>query len=54
MTGQPKFPIFPKSAAEFEWRVVPAKVKFIKDKDGKVTGAVHTQGGATIEAAKVK
>jgi CubicO group peptidase (beta-lactamase class C family) len=54
LTGQPKFPIFPKSATEFEWRVVAASVKFSKDKDGKVTGAVHKQGGGTIDAPKVK
>ena len=35
LTGQPKFPIFPKSATEYEWRVVPAAVKFSQDKDGK-------------------
>lgn len=54
LTGQPKFQIFPKSATEYEWRVVPANVRFTKDKDGKVTGAVHTQGGARIEAPKTK
>jgi D-alanyl-D-alanine-carboxypeptidase/D-alanyl-D-alanine-endopeptidase len=54
MTGQPKAGIFPKSATEFEWRSIPASVKFTKDKDGKVTGAIHTQGGGRIEAAKIK
>ncbi len=54
LTGQPKFQIFPKSGTEYEWRVVPANVRFSKDKDGKVTQAVHTQGGARIEAPKVK
>ncbi len=54
LTGQPKFPIFAKSATEFAWRVVPATVKFSKDKAGKVTKAVHTQSGATFDAPKIK
>ena len=54
LTGQPKFPIFAKSATEFEWRVVPATVKFSQDKAGKVTTAVHTQAGATFDAPKLK
>jgi CubicO group peptidase (beta-lactamase class C family) len=54
MTGQPKFPIFAIGEDEFEWKVVAAKVKFEKDKDGKVTKGIHSQGGGTIEAPKVK
>ena len=54
LTGQPKFPIFPKSATEFEWRITKASLKFNKDKDGKVTGATHSQNGGTIEAPKTK
>jgi len=53
-TGQPKFSIFPKSATEYEWRVVPASVKFSKDEDGRVNKAIHTQNGATFEAPKIK
>ncbi len=54
LTGQPKFPIFPKSETEFEWRVVAASVKFTKGDDGKVTKAVHSQNGTTFDAPKVK
>lgn len=54
LSGQPKFQIFPKSATEFEWQVVPASVKFAKEKDGKVTKAVHTQGGLTFDAPKIE
>ncbi len=54
LTGQPKFPIFPKSATEFEWRVVAAKVEFVKGDDGKVAKAVHQQNGNTITAPKIK
>ncbi|HWB05493.1 MAG TPA: serine hydrolase [Verrucomicrobiales bacterium] len=54
LTGQQKFPIFAKSALEFEWRVVKASVRFEKDKDGNVTKAHHTQNGSTFEAARMK
>lgn len=54
LTGQPKFPIFPKSATEFEWRAVKAGVAFVKGADGKVTKAVHTQNGTTFDAPKIK
>ena len=54
LTGQPKHPIFPKSATEYEWRVVEANVKFSKGKDGQVTKAVHTQNGATFDAPRIK
>ena len=54
LTGQPKFPIFPKSETEFEWRVVAASVEFSQDDDGKVTKAIHHQNGATFDAPKIK
>ena len=54
LTGQPKMPIFPKSATEFEWRGVKAGVVFVKGDDGKVTKAVHTQNGTTFDAPKIK
>jgi hypothetical protein len=54
LTGQPKYPIFPVSETEFEWRVVPAKIEFVKDDEGKVTKAVHRQNGGEISAPKTK
>jgi hypothetical protein len=54
LTGQPKLPIFAKSVDEFEWRIVAAKVQFVKDGGGKVTKAIHKQNGGTIEAPKIK
>ena len=54
LAGQPKFPIFPKSPTEFEWRVAKAGVVFVKDGDGRVTKAVHTQNGTTFDAPKIK
>ena len=54
LTGQPKHQIHAKSATEFEWRVVAASVVFVKDPDGKVTKAVHTQNGRTFDAPKIE
>ncbi len=54
LTGQPKFPIYPKSATEFVWRVVPARVEFTKDAAGQVTKATHHQGGRTFDAARLR
>jgi hypothetical protein len=54
MTGQSEAPIFAKSATEFAWKIVPASIEFIKDADGRVTKALHHQGGQTINVPKVK
>ena len=54
LTGQPKFPIFPKGKDTFEWRVVKAQVEFVKDEQGAVTKARHTQNGNTFDAPRKK
>jgi CubicO group peptidase (beta-lactamase class C family) len=54
LTGQPEVPIFATAADSFEWRVVPAKVRFVKAADGKVSKAVHQQNGATLDAPKIR
>jgi hypothetical protein len=54
LTGQPRFEIFPKSPTEFYWKVVNAEVTFVKDTTGKVTKAIHHQGGQTFEAPKLE
>jgi CubicO group peptidase (beta-lactamase class C family) len=54
LTGQPKLPIFASGANTFAWKSVQAKVEFIKDKDGKVTTARHTQGGQTVDAPRLQ
>jgi CubicO group peptidase (beta-lactamase class C family) len=50
---QRKFEIFPKSESEFFWKVVDARVTFVKDAAGRVVSATHNQdgGGGHIEAA---
>ena len=54
LTGQPRFEIFPRSSTEFFWKVVNAQVTFVKDESGKVTKAVHHQGGQTLEAPRIE
>jgi CubicO group peptidase (beta-lactamase class C family) len=54
LTGQPEIPIFPTGDDTFEWHVVTASVHFVKDDDGKVIKAVHTQNGTTFDAPKLE
>jgi len=54
LTGQPEFPIFPRTEDSFEWRVVKASVRFVKGEEGKVTKAIHTQNGTTFDAPKIR
>jgi CubicO group peptidase (beta-lactamase class C family) len=54
LTGQPKFEIFPASPAKFFWKVADAQVEFVKNDQGKVTKAIHHQGGRTFEAPKIE
>jgi hypothetical protein len=54
LTGQEKFEIFPKSETEYFWKVTDAQVTFVKDAAGKVTKAIHHQGGRTFDAPKIQ
>ena len=54
LTDQPKWPIFPISDSEFEWRIVKAKVQFVRDADGSVTKAIHTQNGRSFDAPVIE
>jgi hypothetical protein len=54
LTGQPKVEIFPKSPTEFFWKVVDAQIQFVKNDAGKVTKAIHHQGGQTLEAPRME
>jgi hypothetical protein len=54
MSDQPKMEILPISETEFFWKDVNAQVTFVKDQRGKVTKAIHHQGGATLEAQKIE
>ena len=54
LTGQPKLEIFAKSPTQFFWKVVNARVTFVKDASGKVTKAIHEQAGRTMEAPRIE
>ena len=54
LTGQPRFEIFPTSPTEFVWKVVSAKITFVKDGTGKVLKGIHEQGGRTLDVPKIE
>ena len=54
LTGQPKFEIFPKSETEFFWKVVNARVRFVKNEKGEVSKAIHFQANTEIQAPKIE
>ena len=53
-TGQPKFEVVAESETTFAPRAFPAKLTFIKDANGKVTGVRLNQGGREINGKKIK
>lgn len=54
LSGQPEFEIFPEGDGKFFWKVVDAQVQFVRNSEGEVTHAAHTQGGQTFEAPRMK
>ena len=54
LSGQGKYPIFPSLPDEFFWKVVEARIKFIKDEKGNVTSAQFFQNGGEINVPKLK
>ncbi len=53
-TAQPQFEVFPTSESEFFFKVVDAKITFVKDAAGKVTSLILHQGGRDLQAKKVR
>jgi CubicO group peptidase (beta-lactamase class C family) len=53
-TGQPVIEIFAESETTFYPRVVPAKLIFVKDSEGKVTSLKLLQGGRETVGKKIK
>ena len=53
LTGQQPYEIFPSAPDEFFWKVVEARVEFLRDANGQVTGVRHHQGGRSFEAPRV-
>ena len=53
-TGQDKFELFSEKEDIFFLKVVEAKIKFIRDKDSKVSSIILYQGGQEVEGKKIK
>jgi CubicO group peptidase (beta-lactamase class C family) len=53
MTGQARFQIFPSGNDEFYWKVVEARIKFLENEAGIITGAIHYQGGQKLNVTKL-
>jgi CubicO group peptidase (beta-lactamase class C family) len=53
-TGQPVFEIFPESETTFSPRAFVAKLTFVKDAEGKVTGIQIQQGGRVTNGKRIK
>lgn len=54
LSGQSKYPIYPSSIDELNWKVVEAKVKFFPNEQGNTTHLIHYQGSQEINALKLK
>ena len=54
LTGQPKSPIFPSGVGEYFWKVVPAKISFVKNSMGEVEYGNFEQSGNKLKVGKLK
>jgi CubicO group peptidase (beta-lactamase class C family) len=54
LTGQPRFEIYPRSEKEFFWKVADAQITFVRNEEGRVTHAIHHQGGQEFQVVKIK
>ena len=54
LTGQQKFPIFPSGEGEYFWKVVEAKIAFVKNTIGEVEYGNFEQNGNKLRVAKMK
>jgi CubicO group peptidase (beta-lactamase class C family) len=54
LAGQPKFEIFPSTTDEFFWKVVDARLKFVRNEKGEIGHAVLFQNGQEMVANKLK
>jgi CubicO group peptidase (beta-lactamase class C family) len=53
MTGQSRFQIFPKGNDEFYWKVVEARIRFLRNENHEITHATHYQGGRELDVSKL-
>jgi CubicO group peptidase (beta-lactamase class C family) len=54
LSGQPKFEIFPMAEDEFFFKVVEARLKFLKDEQGEINSVMLFQNGQELKAKKLK
>ncbi len=54
LSGQQKFPIFPSAEGQYFWKVVEAKIHFVKNGDGVVEYANFEQNGQKLKVMKLK
>jgi len=54
LTGQQKFSIFPSGAGEYFWKVVDARISFVKNVNGEVEYGDFQQNGNKLKVAKLK
>jgi serine-type D-Ala-D-Ala carboxypeptidase/endopeptidase len=52
LTGQPAVPVFPSAKDEFYYKIVDAKVTFVRDANGKITQLILHQNGRDISAVR--
>jgi CubicO group peptidase (beta-lactamase class C family) len=51
--SQDRFEIFPSAKDEFFWKVVEAKIRFVRNEQGKVVSGDFEQGGFKVNAPKI-
>lgn len=54
LSSQPRFPIFPAGNGEYFWKVVNARIKFVKNENGEVEHALFEQNGNKLKVNKLK
>lgn len=54
LTGQPRFPVFPSGPDEFIWKVVDARIKFVRNAAGEITHGHFKQGGYELDTKRLK
>jgi CubicO group peptidase (beta-lactamase class C family) len=52
LSGQDAFPIYPESATRFFYKVVNARITFVKDESGQVQSLILHQNGRDLEARR--
>jgi len=53
LSGQPSYEIFPSGEDQYYWKIVDARIRFLRDESGKVTGAEHEQNGSSFKVSKL-